>query len=175
MRVALFVIAVQGVVSGGCKGTPSCEDAIRQASKNVPELAAAKAMSEAVAECIKDKWPDELRNCVAGARDAPDLVACMMRAKNRFGESKVEIAKMTVQKYAFEAYPSWAQAHPDKACPDRLEDLNEYMTNKDTRDPWGGRYRMLCGSNQPAGAKGLAVVSPGEDGKEGTADDIKSE
>lgn len=91
-----------------------------------------------------------------------------------FGESKVDIARATVRKYAYEAYPSWSAAHPDKACPERLEDLNEYMNNHDAKDPWGGTYKVLCGQNLPAGAKGIAIVSPGEDGKDGTADDIKS-
>ena len=96
------------------------------------------------------------------------------RVMKMFGESKVDIAKATVKKYAFEAYPSWSAAHPNNACPDKLEDLNEYMNNKDTKDPWGGQYKMLCGQSLPPGAKGIAVTSPGEDGKEGTADDIKS-
>ncbi len=96
------------------------------------------------------------------------------RVLRYFGKSRVDIAKATVQKYAFEAFPSWAADHPDKACPEKLEDLNEHMNNKDTKDPWGGQYKMLCGPNLPAGAKGLQVMSPGEDGKEGTADDIKS-
>ena len=96
------------------------------------------------------------------------------RVMRMFASSKVEIARDTVRKYAYEAYPSWSAAHPDKACPERLEDLNEYMNNKDTKDPWGGQYRMMCGQNLPAGAKGLAVSSPGEDGKDGTSDDIKS-
>src|SRR5215468_8862693 len=60
------------------------------------------------------------------------------RVMKMFGESKVDIARATVKKYAFEAYPSWAAAHPDKQCPDRLEDLNEYMNNKDAKDPWNG-------------------------------------
>lgn len=96
------------------------------------------------------------------------------RVMKMFGESKGDVAAATVKKYAYEAYPSWSAAHPDKGCPDKLEDLNEYMNNKDIKDPWGGTYKMLCGQNLPAGAKGLAVSSPGEDGKEGTADDIKS-
>lgn len=96
------------------------------------------------------------------------------RVMKMFGESKVDIARATVKKYAFEAYPSWSAAHPDKACPEKLEDLNEYMNNKDIKDPWGGSYKMLCGPNLPPGAKGLAVASPGEDGKDGTTDDIKS-
>jgi hypothetical protein len=33
---------------------------------------------------------------------------------------------------------------------------------------------MYCGQNLPAGAKGIAVSSAGEDGKDGTPDDIKS-
>lgn len=96
------------------------------------------------------------------------------RVMKMFGESKVDIARATVKKYAFEAYPSWSAAHPDKACPASLTDLNEYMNNKDSKDPWGNDFKMMCGQNLPAGAKGLAVSSPGEDGKEGTADDIQS-
>jgi prepilin-type N-terminal cleavage/methylation domain-containing protein len=96
------------------------------------------------------------------------------RVMKMFGESKGDVAGATVKKYAYEAYPSWSAAHPDKGCPDKLEDLNEYMNNKDIKDPWGQNYKMMCGQNLPAGAKGLAVMSNGEDGKEGTADDVKS-
>ena len=96
------------------------------------------------------------------------------RVMKMFGESKGDVAAATVKKYAYEAYPSWSAAHPDKGCPDKLEDLNEYMNNKDIKDPWGNNYKMMCGQSLPAGAKGLAVMSNGEDGKEGTADDVKS-
>ncbi len=96
------------------------------------------------------------------------------RTGDRFGESHVGIAKATVKKFAYEAYPSWSATHPEKACPDKLEDLNEYMNGNDVNDPWGNPYRMYCGQNLPPGAKGLAVTSAGEDGKEGTPDDIKS-
>ena len=95
------------------------------------------------------------------------------RREKMFEESKTDIAKMAVSKYANEAYPSWASSHSD-ACPKSLADLNEYMNNHDIKDPWGNDYRMFCGANLPAGAKGLAVMSNGEDGREGTADDIKS-
>lgn len=181
MRCILLVVA--GVVFGsmgvaGCKGTPSCEEAINQASKRVPELADPKEMSQAVAQCIKDQWPAEVRTCVAEARDQPDLVACMMRHEPRtwkmFSESKTDITKIKAKKYAFEAYPQWAISHPDKVCPDNLADLNEYMSEADTNDSWGRPFRMMCGAVLPPGAKGLAVMSAGEDGKEGTADDIKS-
>jgi len=96
------------------------------------------------------------------------------RVMKMFGESKVDIARATDNKYAFEAYPSWSAAHPDKACPEKLEDLNEYMNNKDIMDPWQHPYKMLCGQQLPPGAKGLAVMSSGEDGKDGTGDDVKS-
>ncbi|MFT3692150.1 MAG: prepilin-type N-terminal cleavage/methylation domain-containing protein [Kofleriaceae bacterium] len=88
------------------------------------------------------------------------------RVMKLFGESKVHIAEDTVKKYAYEAYPSWSQAHPDKSCPAALSDLNEYMNSKDTKDPWGNEYKMYCGASLPAGAKGLAVKSLGENGKE---------
>lgn len=108
------------------------------------------------------------------AKSAKDRQQNASHGTNTFAESKLDTASLTVKKYAYEAYPSWAIAHPDTSCPDRLEDLNEYMNTKDTKDPWGGNYRMMCGPNLPAGARGLAVMSPGEDGKEGTADDVKS-
>ena len=97
------------------------------------------------------------------------------RVMKLFGESKVDIAKMTVHKFTFEAFPMWQRSHSDKGCPEKLEDLSDYMDKKDTKDPWGNTYKFYCGQNLPAGAKGgFAVSSPGEDGKEGTADDIKS-
>jgi general secretion pathway protein G len=91
-----------------------------------------------------------------------------------FGESRVDTTKIKLKKYAFEAYPSWSAAHPDKACPDKLADLNEYMNSEDSNDSWGKPIKMLCGSNLPPGAKGLAVISAGADNKDGTEDDLKS-
>jgi prepilin-type N-terminal cleavage/methylation domain-containing protein len=91
-----------------------------------------------------------------------------------FQGSKVDITKIKLKKYAFEAYPSWSTSHPDKACPAEISELNEYMNNNDSNDSWGRPIKMLCGAELPAGAKGLAVMSAGEDGKEGTPDDLKS-
>lgn len=177
MRGVLLVIAVGVVGIAGCGGTPSCEEAIGKAAKRIPQLASLGETSQAVAQCIKEQWPAELRTCVAGAHDQPELRACMMRrepnAPQGMGASKAELAKVKARKYALEAYPHWLAAHPDKACPDKLEELNEYMTDNDTLDPWGRPYRMMCGPTM-AGAKGIAVISAGEDGKGGTADDIKS-
>jgi general secretion pathway protein G len=97
------------------------------------------------------------------------------RVMRMFSKSKDDIAGLTVKKYAYEAFGEWSQAHPDKACPEKLEDLSQYMDSKDVKDPWGNPYKMFCGQNLPAGAKGgLAVMSSGPDGKDGTEDDIKS-
>ncbi len=97
------------------------------------------------------------------------------RVMKMFSKSKDDIAKLTVTKFAFEAYPPWSSAHPDKACPDKLEDMSDYMDKKDIKDPWGNPFRMFCGPTLPAGVKtGIAVMSLGEDQKEGTEDDIKS-
>jgi len=176
MRV-LLVIAIGAMSIAGCGGTPSCEEAIHKASTHIPQLASPDEASQVVAQCIKDQWPAELRTCVAGAKDQPELGACMTHhaahASQMIGASKAELAKLKAKKYAVEAYPQWLAAHPDKACPDKLEELNAYMTDNDTLDPWGRPYRMMCGPTM-AGARGLAVISAGEDGKGGTADDIKS-
>jgi hypothetical protein len=89
-------------------------------------------------------------------------------------ESKIDIARATVKKYAYEAYPSWSVEHPYPACPRSVLELNDWMNNKDARDPWGSSYFVLCGSTLPPGAKGIGVASAGEDGAFGTADDITS-
>jgi hypothetical protein len=89
-------------------------------------------------------------------------------------EQRQSETKLKLQLYAFAAFPNWAAAHPDRTCPDRLEELNEYMDASDTSDAWGRPIKMLCGASLPAGSKGIGVVSMGEDGKEGTDDDIKS-
>lgn len=99
------------------------------------------------------------------------------RVMKMFGESKGEITKAKVKKFAFEAYPSWGAAHQDKQCPDKLSDLNEYANDQSkeaVNDAWGRPLKMTCGPSNPPGVKGIGVVSFGEDGQENTDDDIKS-
>jgi general secretion pathway protein G len=96
------------------------------------------------------------------------------RVMKMFSESRIDTTKLKLRKYAFEAYPAWQAAHPDKACPEKLSDLNEYMNNDDSNDSWGKPMKLLCGSSLPPGAKGIGVVSAGADNKEGTEDDLKS-
>lgn len=90
-----------------------------------------------------------------------------------FGESKVEIARSTVKKMAFEAYSQWVSRPGNSGkCP-TPENLGEYMATAHPKDPWGQEYIIKCG-DLPAGAVGVAVMSKGADQKEGSDDDIKS-
>jgi len=96
----------------------------------------------------------------------------------RYAEAKVKTTKMKLALYANVAFPQWSSSHNDKACPDSLTDLNEYMNGNDKNDAidsWGRPLKMLCGPSLPQNVKGgIGVVSLGEDGKEGTEDDLKS-
>jgi hypothetical protein len=94
------------------------------------------------------------------------------RVMKLFGESKIDITKLKLSQYANEAFPTWSTSHPDKACPEKLIDLNEYMNSKDANDAWGRPLKLTC--PPPAGARGIGVSSSGEDGKDGTPDDLKS-
>jgi hypothetical protein len=97
--------------------------------------------------------------------------AALVAPRFESGESKQHVAAITVRKYAYEAYPIWATAHPDRACPDRLADLDDYMGGADGIDPWGGRYQFACGPS----VRGLWVRSAGEDGMYNTDDDVRSD
>ncbi len=112
------------------------------------------------------------------SRIAVAILLCGCKAEHRdqetFDES-VELTKLDVAKYMWEAYPSWQRAHPRKDCP-TLEELNEYLDKTSLKDRWGHRYKLLCGDRVPPVGQRyrLAVLSLGPDGSEGTADDIRS-
>ena len=89
-------------------------------------------------------------------------------------ENMINSAKLMVMKYANEGYPMWVSAHPDQACPTKLEDLDEFMDNRGAKDPWGEPLRFGCGPALPQDARGIALWSIGADRKDGTDDDIKS-
>ena len=99
------------------------------------------------------------------AANCPHMSSC--------SETKEDIARATVTKYALEAFPSWQETHPAMACPSDLLVLNEWMNNKDIRDPWGTDYRFRCRS--VSGVGHLTVRSAGTDQEHGTADDIASD
>ncbi|MEZ4401699.1 MAG: type II secretion system protein GspG [Kofleriaceae bacterium] len=91
-----------------------------------------------------------------------------------FQSAKDDVARNIVRKLSNEAYPQWAMKSSNSGkCP-TLTDLSEYMNSKDTKDPWGNEYVIKCGGDLPAGASGIAIMSKGPDGKEGSGDDIKS-
>jgi hypothetical protein len=102
------------------------------------------------------------------------VLALVLLARTAGADPNVDEAKMLVMKLAFEAFPSWSQAHPGKSCPAKLADLLEFTDRKDTKDPWKHELKMFCGANLPAGVKGIAIQSAGPDGKLDTADDVKS-
>jgi hypothetical protein len=87
------------------------------------------------------------------------------------GEGKCDIASSGVKKLAYESYPQWA-SRPDHAgkCP-TIEQLAEYGGS--IKDPFGENYVIKC-CDLPPGATGIAVLSKGEDKREGTDDDITS-
>jgi hypothetical protein len=90
-----------------------------------------------------------------------------------YAESRVDIAMLTVAKFANEAYPQWARDNPEARCPSSLDPLLDYMDQKHTRDPWGRSYELDC----RAGMFGnpMVVTSRGADGVRGTDDDIRSD
>ena len=107
---------------------------------------------------------------IAGGVAAID--AATSRRMSRSGETKEQIARSTVTKYAYEAWPSWAASHPEARCPKDLADLNEWMNNKDIRDPWRRDYRWKCSFDGRTTT--LVVESAGPDARFGTDDDIGS-
>lgn len=84
------------------------------------------------------------------------------------GGSKVDVARLKLKKYAFEAYPSWAVDHPDRVCPRSLHELDDYMNTSDDQDSWGTPIELRCG------IRGVWLRSAGEDGWFDTADDLVS-
>jgi hypothetical protein len=91
---------------------------------------------------------------------------------------KIQLAKLAVDRLAFESTPKWMMANPSTECPDGIATIAKFIgqTEADLRDPWGTPLKLFCGkANLPPGAKGAAAaLSFGPDKKEGTADDIKS-
>lgn len=87
---------------------------------------------------------------------------------------KTNMTKFKLSTYVNVAFTMWKYAHPRKICPGDISELKEYLAGTELNDPWGRPVEMLCGTNLPAGVTGIAFLSRGEDGEEGTADDIKS-
>lgn len=91
----------------------------------------------------------------------------------RHPASKVDRAKLLLRKLAYETFPQWKSHHPDKMCPDKVEELTQLM-GREATDPWGRPILMLCSRHVIGGAKPIALFSLGEDGQLGTDDDVST-
>ncbi len=107
---------------------------------------------------------------------AVTLVTHVPQMMKTFGESKTDVTQLIVKQYALEAFPAWEAAHPDRACPRSLAELVPYMSQRDGIDAWGTPYYFACGAHAiPRAARGIWVVSAGEDRMFGTDDDLRSD
>jgi prepilin-type N-terminal cleavage/methylation domain-containing protein len=96
------------------------------------------------------------------------------RVMDAWRRSKEDTTRLIVSKLANEAYSEWALA-TGKSCPSSLAELRAHTDKKGTKDGWGNELLMFCGDDAPEGSRGgLAILSKGSDGKQGTEDDIKS-
>jgi hypothetical protein len=110
----------------------------------------------------------------AGIVSAIVIAAMGPRGIHACSETKEHIARSTVLKFAYEAFPDWQRARPSHACPASLAPLLVSMNNKDTLDPWGRDFRSHCEISS-TGVVSLVVTSAGPDRTHGTADDIRSD
>lgn len=95
------------------------------------------------------------------------VVVCP-RSLGRMEQSKTDVTRIVLKKYAYEAYPSWLAAHRDGVCPRSLHELADYMNADSDRDAWGKPLVFWCEGQR------LMVTSAGEDARFGTEDDLKS-
>jgi hypothetical protein len=83
-----------------------------------------------------------------------------------------DLAELLTRAYVEEAWPQWKAEHPDKPCPDKLEDLAKYFGPDPGvplyEDGWGHPLKMTCDPKMGL----LVVLSLGADGTFGTPDDI---
>lgn len=95
------------------------------------------------------------------------------RVLESFQEAEEETTRMLVQQFADDAYPRWRADNRGEQCPSDLSELLEYLNADETEDAWGNELVMRCGDDAPEG-RSFGVMSVGEDGEEGTEDDIRS-
>lgn len=65
------------------------------------------------------------------------MVVGLLVDRGRHRASKYNIARLTAQKLALEAFPKWRSRNPGKACPDAIGELGTFMDGHDMNDPWG--------------------------------------
>jgi hypothetical protein len=93
--------------------------------------------------------------------------------ENRPPMDNKELTSLLVRAFVQETYPQWQAEHKGTKCPAKLDDLAKYFGENPgipvTSDPWGHALVMKCDEKA-----GLSVLSVGEDGKEGTEDDVRA-
>ena len=90
-----------------------------------------------------------------------------LMAFNQFKQAQTDTARKDVVQIqqAVELYMTQKRGK----CPKTLQDLKAAgFIARVSKDPWGGDYTFKC----PGEKTSVDVVSPGEDGEMGTADDI---
>jgi hypothetical protein len=91
---------------------------------------------------------------------------------NQAPMNNADLAQLLVRAYVEEAYPKWKSENPGKNCPAKLDELAKYFDGGPDvpvmQDPWGHDLVMQCDD------KGIVVLSVGQDGQRGTADDVRS-
>jgi general secretion pathway protein G len=92
------------------------------------------------------------------------------------GEAKIKESRIIVMDLGTKAYAQWS-LNSGEQCPTSLDQLKKYTNVGEAKDAWGKDLQMVCGQGAsgelPEGIP-FGVVSAGEDGQFGTADDIKS-
>ena len=77
-------------------------------------------------------------------------------------------ARTLARDFAVHGWPSWVAANPDRDCPTKLAELERYVGEGTTVDPWGSSFRFRCDGSH------FRVSSDGPDRTPSTSDDIRS-
>jgi hypothetical protein len=100
------------------------------------------------------------------------FVVVMSAFNDYLDKGKSSLIRVKLMRLADMRYSEWAMEHPDKACPSSLAEIEPDAMER--TDSWGHEFKMVCGPDAPPGVHGIGVYSLGEDGIDGTPDDIKS-
>ena len=79
---------------------------------------------------------------------------------------RIDDARLTVQRLAYEAFPQWQRTYG--GCPHSVYELTEFIEGVKSLDPWGNRYELFCQDGK------VIVVSTDEDAMPNTSDDLRS-
>jgi prepilin-type N-terminal cleavage/methylation domain-containing protein len=93
------------------------------------------------------------------------------KVMDHYRDSKTQIARLAVERFADQDFPQWAVAHTSEKCPRSLVDLAGKRAGS---DPWDAPYKMYCGDSAPAADTAFGAASLGPDGRENTPDDVRS-